>query len=107
MAKPTLDDLFAELQQGRVYECALRDEDWHLDGLTDMGTGAVYIDPRPAILDTLLHELLHRHKPWWSETAVRRHTATLMKSLREDDLRRWWRAYKRIKRAHRPVDTHG
>lgn len=102
-AKPTIDDLWEELQQGRIYECALRDDTWHVDGLTDLGNGAVYIDPRPAILDTLIHELLHRHRPWWSETAVRRHTASLMKRFGEDELRRWWRAYRRLKRAHRPV----
>lgn len=74
---PDLDDLYDELQRGKVYECSLRDPKWHLDGLSE--GKCVYIDPRPAILETLVHELLHRLKPTWSEMAVRRHTSRLFR----------------------------
>lgn len=101
--KPTLEHLFEDLQQAKVYECALQDDTWIVEGLTDFGNGSIYIDPRPAILDTVIHELIHRHRPWWSEIAVRRHTAHLINQLGEKDMQRWWKMYQKVKKAHRPV----
>lgn len=100
MTGPSLDDLIDELARGRVYECNLRDPAWVLDGLTDGDT--IYIDPRPAIVDTVLHECLHRLKPRWGERAVRRHTAKLMQ-MDERSLRRVWRAYQRVVKRRRAI----
>jgi len=104
-AGPPLDDLFIELQKGRVYECSVRDPIWIVDGIQDGDT--IYIDPRPSILDTLIHELLHRARPKWSETAVRKHTAYLMNAMTDEQIRRrWWRAYQRTKKRHRPIEAN-
>ena len=89
----------AELQDGKIYECSLLGA----HGLADLGKGAIFIDPRASVVDTVIHELLHRRRPWWSETAVARHTAFLMSRMTNPELGRWWRAYKRIKKPHRPV----
>lgn len=102
MDGPTLDDLRDELNRGRVYECSLRDERWVIDGLTD--GDSIWIDPRPGILDTLVHELIHRRKPRWGETSVRRHTAKLIASMDEATMKRWWRAYRRTVKKRRPVE---
>ena len=99
----SLDDISAELDRGRVWECRLRDPRWHLDGLS-LGEN-VYIDPRPAILETLCHELIHRRYPRWAERTVHREARRLVAKMDEPTIRRWWRHYNRVKRKGRPVDT--
>jgi hypothetical protein len=96
-----LDDLYDELERGRVWECSLTSEKWQLDGLQDGQN--IYVDPRPAILETLIHELLHRAKPRLSERTVTRTARSLVVRMDEPTKARWWRAYGRIKRRGRPV----
>lgn len=100
---PDLDDLLDELHRGRVWECSLRDPRWHLDGLRDGQN--IYIDPRPAILEAVVHELLHRRKPRWGERTVHRISRRLIAKMSEQDKARWWRAYQRIKRKGPAVDV--
>jgi hypothetical protein len=98
-----LDDLWDELQRGRIYECSLRSTSEQIEGLQE--GEVIYIDPRPAILETLLHELTHRRKPRWSERTVTNHARRL--ALRMDELTKakWWRAYNKVKRKGRPVEA--
>lgn len=102
MSLPDLDDLYDELQRGKVYECSLRDPRWHLDGFKD--GDCVYIDPRPSILESLCHELLHRLKPQWGERRVTAEARRLVGHMNEQDMRRWWAAYNRIKRKGRLLE---
>lgn len=103
MSAPDLDDLMDELNRGKVYECVLRDPAWRLDGLQH--GEAVYIDPRPAILETLIHELMHRRKPRWSERRVTTEARTVLSKMSEQDLARWWRRYRTVVKKGRPVDV--
>ncbi len=99
----SLEDLADELARGKVFECALRDTKWHLDGM--QSGDRVYIDPRPAILETLLHELIHRRHPRWAERTVYREARRLVATMNEATMRMWWQRYQRTKRKGRPVDT--
>lgn len=98
---PELEDLYDELQRGRVYECSLRDPRWHLDGYQE--GECIYIDPRPAIIETLLHELLHRRYRRWGERKVTVTARRLVGRMSEQEKARWWAAYARTKRKARPV----
>jgi hypothetical protein len=99
----TLEELRDELRRGRVWECSLHSRKWQIDGLQD---GAdIYIDPRPAILETLLHELLHRRNPRLGERAVTRIARNLVVRMDAPTKASWWRAYQRTKRRSRPVDV--
>jgi hypothetical protein len=100
-----LEDLRDELSRGRVYECSLRDAQWHLDGF--QSGESIYIDPRPAILETLIHELLHRRKPRWGERKVTREARALLASMDEPTMRQWWNAYRRTKKKGVPIDVEG
>lgn len=100
---PDLDDLWDELQRGKVWECSLRSERWQHDGLLD--GDSIYIDPRPAILETVLHELLHRRKPRLGEKTVTRAARQLALSMDEPTKRKWWRAYSQTKRKGPPIDV--
>ena len=102
MAQPTLDDLWDELGRGKVWECSLRDKRFQLDGL-QCGED-IYIDPRPAVLETLVHELMHRRHPRLSERTVTHRARNLVVRMDEATKRKWWRAYSRVKRKGRPVD---
>ena len=97
-----LEELWNELHKGKVVECSLRDSAALYYGMVQDGT--VYVDPRPAILDTVVHELLHRRYPTMSEREVRSKTARLVFRMDEATKRKWWRAYSRVKRKGRPVD---
>lgn len=98
-----LDDVWDELLRGRVYECSLRSSEFQMDGL--QSGESVYIDPRPAILETLIHELLHRRFPRWGERKVEREARWLVVQMDEATKRRWWRAYQKTKQKARPVDV--
>ena len=97
-----LDDLWDELHRGKVYECSLRSDTWQHDGLLD--GESIYVDPRPAILETLIHELLHRRKPRLGERAVGRMARQLVVRMDEAVKRKWWQAYQRVKRRGPAVD---
>jgi hypothetical protein len=98
-----LDDLWDELQRGQIYECSLRSKTWQMDGLQEGQN--IYIDPRPAILETLLHELLHRRKPRWGERRVAREARRLSVAMDESTKQHWWRGYRRIKKPSKPVEV--
>jgi hypothetical protein len=98
----TLDDLAEELARGNVYECSLRDPKFRLDGLQD--GEKVYIDPRPAIIETLLHELIHRMRRTWGERRVTKEARRLLSTMADADLALFWSRYQRIKKRSRPVE---
>ena len=56
-------ELREELSRGRIVETSLREDGFILDGLCDHGNQTVYIDPAPAVVETLIHELMHRRWP--------------------------------------------
>jgi hypothetical protein len=100
----TLDLLFDELQKGKVIECPVRSAEAQHYGLIVDDT--IYIDPRPAVFDTLVHELLHRRFPAMSEREVTRKARRLVRRMDEEAKRKWWRSYTAIKtKRSRPVDA--
>lgn len=100
---PDLDDLWDELRRGKVYECSLRSKSWQHDGLLD--GQYIYVDPRPAILETLIHELMHRRKPRLGERRVTQAARLLVVRMDEATKRKWWQAYLRVKRKGPAVDV--
>lgn len=102
---PQLDEMWEELQRGNVFECSLRNAHFHVEGLQD--GERVYVDPRPAILETLLHELLHRRFRAWGERRVLREAKLLVLSMDDATKARWWRGYRRVMKKVRPVDVEG
>lgn len=102
MSALDLEDLYDELLRGRIFECSLRDPSFRLDGLQH--GDAIYIDPRPAIIETLFHELTHRRRPRWSERRVTKESQRILSKMSDDDLATWWRRYQKAKRKGRPVD---
>jgi hypothetical protein len=99
-------DLETELANGRIYEATLiTDDGAHLMGLCDHAKGAITIDPKVAIVSTLLHELIHRKFPNWSEQRVRKAEVYALRQLSQQDIQTWYRRYRRAVRKRRPVDA--
>lgn len=99
-----LDDLYDEMARGRIYECSLRGSGkWQIDGFQSGET--IYIDPRPAVLETVLHELLHRRKPRWTERSVGIAARNMAVRMDEATKAKWWKAYRQIRKIGRPVDV--
>jgi len=98
-----LDDLWNELHKGKVYEVSLRADKEQVYGLQE--GDSIYIDPRPAVLEYVVHELLHRRFPTYSERTVTRRARALVVKMDEPTKARWWKAYQRIKRKGRPVEA--
>lgn len=88
-----LDDLWLEMQRGRITEADLRDPGFHLDGLCDHGTDRVYVNPKPSVVETLLHELIHRKFKRWGERRVDREAKRLLGGMSSTDIARWYRQY--------------
>ncbi len=95
-----MDLLWEEMELGRIWEVSLRSEELQVFGLSEGQN--IYIDARLAIIEVLIHELLHRRFPDWSERKVRKTTKALTVRLSEQEKRRWWRGYKRVSKKGRP-----
>lgn len=101
--KARLAVLADELRRGQIVEARLRQPGYIVHGLCDRATGDILIDPAPATVSTLLHELLHRRYPDWPERRVRAEERRLLRAMSDADIARWYRAYSRRKRQRRPV----
>lgn len=99
-----LEELIQEFEHGRIYEATIVADDEHLAGQFDPRLLTITIDPKVSIVCTLLHELLHRRYPRWSERRVKKEEQRLMGLLTVQDVLTWYRRYKRVVRKRRPVD---
>ena len=98
--------LEAEFAKGRIYEATLiTDDGAHLMGMCDTDALTITIDPKVLIVSTLLHELIHRKYPDWSEARVRRAEKRALRRLSQHDIQTWYRRYRKAVRKRRPVDA--
>ena len=100
----TLDDLLDEFQRGEIAEADLRGSPDHLHGLCDWNTGRVYVNPRPGIVEILLHELIHRRHPRWGEKRVSADAKRLLEKMSDAEVSQWYRKYKAAARKRKPVN---
>lgn len=99
-------ELTQEIERGRIYEATLvTDDGAHLEGLCCHESQAVTINPKVSIVSTLLHELIHRRWPLWSERRVRQEERKALGQLSQQDIETWHRRYRRAVRKRRPTDA--
>lgn len=75
-----LIEVLVALGAGRVTLRPIHSDGELVYGCCEKG-GAVTINPAIDVCDSALHELIHRLRPRWTETRVRRQTKRLMNSL--------------------------
>ena len=88
-----MDELGQEFRKGKIVEQPLDGATDVLDGA--MENGVVYVDPVPSVVETLLHELIHRRYPKWAESTVTRTAHKLVTAMSTEERRYWHRAYQR------------
>ncbi len=99
-----MTELRAELARGRVFQAEIQSDGELVEGLYEPSSGNVYVDPAPNVVDTLLHELLHRRYPRWGERRVSDTARRLVTAMSDQERRWWYRAYRKTaKRMTRPV----
>lgn len=91
-------ELRAEFARGRIYQAIIESDGELVEGLFEPASGAVYVDPVPNLVDTLIHELLHRRYPRWGEARVSRTAHALVSAMSDQERRAWYRAYQRVAR---------
>jgi hypothetical protein len=100
------DEVWRELRKGRdIKEAYVNGDKEGLDiyGLNDGQT--VYVNPAHVLVETAIHELIHRVKPRWGERRVRAETQRIVKTFEDADVLRWYRQYQRVKTVSRkPFD---
>jgi hypothetical protein len=82
---PLLIEVIAALGAGRIDLGPIHDDESFVDGYAERN-GRVRINPAPALVDTALHELIHRLRPGFSERAVRAKTTRLMRQLSDPEI---------------------
>ena len=101
MIRPTLEDMRDELEKGRIAETDLRSKDYHIAGYCDWTKQQVHVNPRPLVVEALLHELLHRRFPKWTEARVMKESKALLCKMSEEQIATFYRRYKLLARRHR------
>lgn len=95
-------ELVAALGAGRVTEAHIDDgPDYITSGVIE--SGHVWVDPGPETVDTVLHELIHRMRPQWSEPYVRRRVKRLMSELEAADIETIYKIYLSVRRTRRTI----
>lgn len=100
-----ISEITDELGKGLIFEAPIvGSRTDHIEGLCNWESGEVTVNPSVSVVDTLVHELLHRRFPKWSEERVRMETWRVMSKLSPGDVQAWYRKYKRMaKRKRGPV----
>jgi hypothetical protein len=89
-------ELAAELKRGGIVEAPLAQNGAHVHGICE--GQEIVINPAPGVVDTLLHELLHRRYPRWSEQRVTKTAERMVFYMDAKEVRTWYRRYQRAKR---------
>ena len=98
MTHATLDELHRELRRGLITEADIRlTGGTHLvEGICNKDTDQVFVNPKPSLVEVLLHELIHRRHKRWGEQRVTAEALRLRASMTPSEIACWYRRYQRI-----------
>jgi hypothetical protein len=92
--EPLMVRVWAELGAGRIREGWISDPGAFVAGQCE-ATGHITINPMIDVVDTLLHEILHRLYPAWSEAYVKRTTTYLLRRMTDGEIQTFYAEYER------------
>jgi hypothetical protein len=96
--RPTLADMRDELSKGNITEAEIRENGFIWYGFQDQNTGRVVVNPRPSVVHTLIHELVHRRFPRWGEKRVTAEADRLFTSMTDAEVAAFYRKYAALAR---------
>lgn len=82
---PVLLEIAAAIGAGRIRLQSIRDDGELCHGYT-FQDGEIVINPIVEMVDTAVHEMLHRLRPRWSEATVKRKTTRLLRQMSYDEI---------------------
>ena len=74
-----------------------------IEGFCETRTGSITIAPHTNVVNTLIHELLHRMYPTRSEKSIRRSTTLLMQTLTDQEIKWFYDEYQVRKKLGKPT----
>lgn len=86
--------VLTEIGSGRITEVYMQHDKYFVDGESE--GQAIRINPAPSVVDTLIHEVLHRLEPQWKEAYVRRTTSWLLRRMSDEQVEELYTQYQRI-----------
>ncbi len=93
-----LGRVWAELGSGRIDEAYLPSTARHFVEGQIVGQ-RITVNPAPSVVDSAIHEILHRLQPSWSESYVRRTTTLIMRRMTDEEVAAFYDEYtKRAKK---------
>jgi hypothetical protein len=98
---PLAAEVIAELEAGkRIYECVIKSEgDAWIEGVAQ--EGEVWVNPAPAVLEIVCHEILHRLYPSWSERTVITRSRKILRELSDSEVERLYKVYCKVAKPKR------
>ena len=95
-----LGRVWAELGSGRITEAYLPSEKHHyVEGLIE--GQHITVNPAPSVVDSAIHEILHRLHPTWSENYVRRTTTLIMRRMTDAEIHAFYQEFQKRKRTRK------
>jgi len=97
---PLMVSVWAELGAGRLTEDYIKDKAQFVDGYIE--GGHIYINPANAVVETCIHEILHRLHGEWSEAYVSNRTTFLLRRMTDAEIQQFYEEYqRRVKKRRR------
>lgn len=95
--------VWAELGAGKITEAFISDGPNFTDGYYN-GNGHITVNPAHQTVDTLIHEILHRLHPQWSESYIRRTTTYLRRRMSDEEVQAMYSEFqRRARKRKRPI----
>jgi hypothetical protein len=97
-----LGRVWAELGSGNIWEGFIAsDRTKYVEGFIE--GNQITVNPAPNVVDSLIHEIVHRMHPEWGETYVRRETTLMMRSMTDTEIQAFYEEFQRRRRKRRTV----
>lgn len=92
-----LGRVWAELGSGHITEAYLASDSHHyVEGMIE--GQHITVNPAPSVVDSAIHEILHRLHPVWSEPYVRRTTSFIMRRMTDEEVQAFYVEFQKRKR---------
>lgn len=89
-----LGRVWAELGSGRITEAYIPSEKrYFVEG--EINGQHITVNPAPSVVDSAIHEILHRLNPGWDERYVRRTTTFLLRRMSDDEIQAMYEEFQR------------
>jgi len=108
MSKPTLDEMWAAYGGPSVYEGHIKDEKGkNIYGLCDYHRDAIFVNVKYAVVEVIVHELLHRKYPRRGEARIHKDAEQFVQSMTPKEIAVWYRRFQRVRKPSVLVEVEG